>query len=263
MEGAHRAHEPRDRRRRLSADAAALWSGAAYERVAGLLAPVHERVVETLAIQAGERVLDIGTGTGAVAVRAARAGGEVVGLDVAADQLAKARPAIDEAGVDVELVEADCQEMPFPDARFDVVASVFGFIFAPDHTRSGAEAGRVCRPGGRLALTAWTYDEFSFVGDRLGRPYPPGEDAREWSKEAHARERLPDFDLRFEGGEWVVEEESADALWTLFSESVPPIKLWLDQLGAEEREEAKRAYCAVFPDGVLRREYVLILGTRG
>ncbi|HKP16906.1 MAG TPA: class I SAM-dependent methyltransferase [Gaiellaceae bacterium] len=223
---------------------------------------MHERVVDVLAIQPGERVLDIGTGTGAVAIRAARAGAEVVGLDVAAHQIAKARTAVADAGVDVELVEGDCQEMAFADARFDVVASVFGFIFAPDHTRSGAEAGRVCRSGGRLALTAWTYDEFSFVGDRLGRPYPPGDDAREWSNEAHARERLPDFDLRFEAGEWVVEEESADALWALFSESVPPIKLWLEQVGPAEREEAKRAYCAVFPDGVLRRDYVLILGTK-
>jgi SAM-dependent methyltransferase len=219
-------------------------------------------VVDALVIRPGEHVLDVGTGTGAVAIRAARAGGEVVGVDVSADQLAKARAAAADAGVQVELIECDCQEMPFPGARFDVVTSVFGFVFAPDHKRSGAELGRVCRPGARLALTSWTYDEFSFVGERLGREYPPGEDAREWSNEAHARERLGDFDLRFEPGRWVVEQESAEALWELLATSVPPMKVWLDRLSDEQREQAKQAYMAVFPDGVLRRDYVLILGTR-
>jgi SAM-dependent methyltransferase len=219
-------------------------------------------VVEALAISPGERVLDIGTGTGAVAVRAARAGADVVGVDISADQLSKARAAADEAGLEVELIECDCQDLPLPAAQFDAVASVFGFVFAPDHARAGAELARVCKPGGRLALTSWTYDEFSKIGEQLGRDTMPGEDAREWSNEDHARDRLSLFDLSIERGSWIVEQESAEALWDLLRTSVPPLKLWLDGLSDGERDRAKHAYSAAFPDGVLRREYVLMLGTR-
>ena len=243
-------------------DAAALWSGASYERVAELFAPVHDQVVETLAIRPGERLLDVGTGTGAVAIRAAVAGASVVGVDISADQLAKARSAVQEAGVEVELVECDCQEMPLADAEFDIVCSAFGFVFAPDHARAGSELARVCRPGGRLLVTSWTYDEFSMVGERLGREYPAGEDSREWANEQHARERLPGFDLRFNRGEWAVRQASADEMWELIRTSVPPLKLWLDALSDDELEQAKEAYSAIFPDGELRRDYVQILGTR-
>jgi SAM-dependent methyltransferase len=239
-----------------------VWSGATYERIAETFAPIHECMVEALAVRPSDRVLDVGTGTGAVAVRAARAGAEVVGVDISADQLTKARAAAAESGVNVDLLECDCQEMPLPDARFDAVVSAFGFVFAPDHTRAGAELARVCSSGGRLALTSWTYDRFSIVGEELGREYPPGEDSREWSDQEHARSRLPAFDLRFERREWSVEEKSADAVWELLSTSVPPLKAWLGGLDAAERERARQAYSAVFPDGVLRRDYVLILGTR-
>jgi cyclopropane fatty-acyl-phospholipid synthase-like methyltransferase len=80
-------------------DAAALWSGATYERVAAHFAPIHDRLVGQLAITAEERILDVGTGTGGVAIRAARAGADVVGVDVSADQLGKAAAAADAAGV--------------------------------------------------------------------------------------------------------------------------------------------------------------------
>jgi SAM-dependent methyltransferase len=219
-------------------------------------------VTEALLIQRGERVLDVGTGTGAVAIRAARSGAQVVAVDISTDQLAKARAAADAVGAAVELVEADCQQMPLGDAEFDAVVSVFGVVFAPDHTRAGSELARVCRPGGRLAMTSWTYDEFSMVGDRLGRDDLPGEDAREWSSESHARACLDGFDLSFERGQWVARSDSADAMWELIRTSVPPLKLWLDSVSDEERERARRAYSSVFPRGELRRDYVRIRGTR-
>ncbi len=219
-------------------------------------------MVEALGVVPGERFLDVGTGTGGVAVRAARAGVDVVGVDISSDQLEKALAASVEAGVPLELIECDCQEMPLEAASFDVAASAFGFVFAPDHARAGAELARVCKPGARIAISSWTYDEFSMVGERLGREYPPGEDSREWSDEAHAREKLPGFDLRFEPGTWRVEEASAEAVWELMSTSVPPIKAWLDGLDDRGRERARAAYSSCFPAGLLVRDYVLILATR-
>ena len=141
--------------RPVSGSAADTWSGASYERLAETYAPIHDRVVAALALEPGTRVLDVACGTGAVALRAARAGANVVGIDISPDQLAKARSAAAAAALNVHFDEGDCQELPYGDAEFDAVASTFGAIFAPDHERTAAELARVCRPGGRLALTAW------------------------------------------------------------------------------------------------------------
>lgn len=215
-----------------------------------------------LAPRTGERFLDVATGTGGVALRAAGTGAEVVGQDIAADQLGKARADAEAAGIAIEWIECDCQEMPLPDASFDAAASAFGMIFAPDHGRAGAELARVCKPGARIAITAWTNDAFAATADKVGRPRSPGDDPLLWSDEKHARDGLSGFDLRFEPGTWRVEEESADAVWELIETSVAPIKLWLAEQDEATRELAKRAYSEVFPDGVLERPYVLILGER-
>jgi SAM-dependent methyltransferase len=261
VEGSHRADQPRDRGASLS-DAAARWSGADYERVAETFAPIHDRIVELLALRPGARFLDVATGTGGVALRAARKGADVVGQDISADQLGKARAAAEAAGIAAEWIECDCQDMPLPDASFDAAASAFGMIFAPDHGRAGGELARVCKPGARIAVTAWPFDAFSETGERVGRPRSPGEDPRLWSDEEHARDSLAAFDLRFETGNWRVQEDSADALWELIATSVAPIKVWLAEQDEATRRAAKRMYSEVFPDGVLERAYVLILGTR-
>src|SRR5262249_8944920 len=150
------------------------WSGGSYERMAETFAPIHDRIVAALDVETGARVLDVACGTGGAALRAARAGAEVIGIDISADQLAKARRAAADAGLTIRFDEGDCQELPYGDAEFDAVPSAFGAIFAPDHRRTAAELARVCRPGGRLALTAWPVDEWSRVSERAGRTFPPG-----------------------------------------------------------------------------------------
>src|SRR5262249_12055254 len=131
LEGADGADEQGDRGGRLSRQAAD-WSGAAYERIAEAFVPTHERMVEELAPAAGERFRDLACGTGGVALIAARRGAEVTGLDISADQLGKARAAADEAGFSIRFDEGDAQSLPYDDAEFDVIASAFGIIFAPD-----------------------------------------------------------------------------------------------------------------------------------
>ena len=242
---------------------AVAWGGATYERIAETFAPIHHRVVAALELRPGERVLDLACGTGGIALRAARAGAEAVGLDISSDQLGKARRAAAEEGLQARFDEGDCQELPYPDASFDAVASVFGLIFAPTHALAADEVTRVTRQGGRLALTAWPDDDWSRLGARLGREYPPGDNAREWGREQYVRSLLGElFDLRFEWGEWTVERGSADELWELCSTSVPPLKAWLESLDAERYEQARRAYLEFFTGGVVRRAYLLALGTR-
>jgi SAM-dependent methyltransferase len=248
---------------RVSGSAADTWSGASYERIAETYAPIHDRVVETLGIRPGLRILDVGCGTGAVALGAARAGADVVGSDIAADQLAKARDAAGAAGVQIQFDEGDCQALPYDDASFDGVASVFGAIFAPDHRRAAGELARVCRPGGRLVFTAWPHDEWLEVGERAGRPSPGSPDATDWAGEEHVRDLLgAAFDLEFQTGEWRIEADSGEELWELTSTSMPPLRSWLAEQNEEVRAHAERVYRRYLAPGVLRREYVLVVGTR-
>ena len=239
------------------------WSGSSYERIAETYAPIHDRVVASLAIEPGTRVLDVACGTGGVALRAARTAADVVGVDITADQLAKARHAADEEELTIRFDEGDCQELPYGDGEFDAVASAFGAIFASDHQRTAAELARVCRPAGRLALTAWPQDEWLEVGERAGRPSPVGADATDWAREDHVRALLgPAFDLELQSGEWRIEAGSGEELWELVSTSMPPLRNWLMEQNDEVRARAERVYRGYLAPGVLEREYVLVMGVR-
>jgi ubiquinone/menaquinone biosynthesis C-methylase UbiE len=242
---------------------AEIWSGASYERLAATYAPIHDRVAALLAIEPGARVLDAACGTGAVALRAARAGANVVGVDISADQLEKARQAAAAEGLAIQFDEGDCQELPYGDADFDAVASSFGAIFAADHTRTAAELARVCRAGGRLVMTAWAKDAWSEVHTKAGRTFSHEADAREWSEEERIRELLGDaFEIELQTGSWRVEADSPAALWELLSNSMPPLRAWLAEQSDEKRARAEQVYLEFLAPGALEHEYVLILGTR-
>ena len=260
MEGSDPADEPCDRGASLS-DGAAAWSGATYERIAEAFAPVHQRIVETLSPSAGEPFLDLACGTGGIALIAARAGADVTGLDISADQIEKARAAAEDAGLSVRFDEGDAQSLPYPDCAFGVVASAFGIIFAPDHARAAAELTRVCRPDAGFAITTWTRDEWFQLGMRL-RPDYEGVTSQRWADQEYVCDLFPEAELSFERGEVTISAASADECWQLLSTSVPPLKAWLETLGPDERESAGRDYRQLLGDGALTREYVLILGTR-
>jgi ubiquinone/menaquinone biosynthesis C-methylase UbiE len=247
----------------VSGSAADTWSGASYERIAETFAPIHDRVVGALAVEPGTRLLDVACGTGGVALRAARAGADVTGIDISADQLAKARRAAEEEGLTIGFDEGDCQELPYRDAEFDTVASAFGAIFAPDHERTAAELARVCRRGGRLALTAWPADHWSETHARAGRTFVEDVDAREWANEEHVRALLGRaFHLELQSGEWRIEADSGEELWELASTSMPPLRAWLAEQSEEARARAEKVYLEALASGVLARNYVLVLGTR-
>jgi ubiquinone/menaquinone biosynthesis C-methylase UbiE len=243
--------------------AAEVWSGASYERLAETFAPIHDRVVEALALEPGTRVLDAACGTGGVALRAARAGADVVGIDISADQLAKARRAAEAEGLAIRFDEGDCQELPYADAEFDAVASTFGVVFAPDHGRAANELARVCRPGGKLVLTAWPKDAWSDLHAKAGRTFSPESDAREWADEEHVRTLLGGtFELEFQHGDWRIEAESGEALWELVSNSMPPLHAWLAEQDEGQRGHAERVYRKFLEPGVFERQYRLVLGRR-
>jgi SAM-dependent methyltransferase len=218
-------------------------------------------MVERLEVRSGDRFLDLACGTGGIALVAARAGADVTGLDISADQLAKARVAADDAGLTIRFDEGDVLALPYADASFDAVASAFGVIFAPDHRRAAGELTRVCRPDARIAITSWTDDAWFRLNERLRPDYESLASAR-WGNQEYVSDLLPDFELRFHRGESTIAAASNDECWQLLSTSVPPLKAWLDTLDDAGRADAQREYLTLIEDGALTREYILVTGER-
>ena len=151
------------------------WGSGDYTKVAWLTVPVAEHLVETVGLRPGSRVLDVATGTGHVAIAAARRFCEVTGIDYVPALLATAERRAAAEGLTVEFADADAERLPFPDGTFDTVLSSIGVMFTADHTRAAAELLRVCRPGGRLGIASWTPS--GFIGRLLatvaGHAAPP------------------------------------------------------------------------------------------
>lgn len=252
-------------------DASEIWGQGTYERLAARLAPVQDQLVDLLQIAKGERVLDVATGTGEVAVRAARAGGIVTGIDIAEPMLAKALERAKEEGSEIAFDLGDAEYLPYEDACFDVVVSNFGLVMAPDHANVASELARVACPGARLGFSAWK------PNPKLGELYRrfteepiEGRELYEWGREDHVEDMLgDDFELEYEDGTLWLEGESGEELWKLFSESAPLVVALVKQLDEQKREEFHRAFVEFYEsyattDGSIRapRRYLLVLGRR-
>ncbi|GIG38222.1 class I SAM-dependent methyltransferase [Cellulomonas pakistanensis] len=176
----------------------AMWALGDYPALAAeVIAPLGPALVEAVGVRPGERVLDVAAGSGNAAVPAALAGGRVVASDLTPALLEAGRRAAEARGVALDWQEADAEALPFPAGAFDVVTSCVGVMFAPRHAVAAAELMRVCRPGGRVGLLAWTPG--GFIGQLFAtmKPYlpapPPGvQPPPLWGDEAHVRGLLGD-----------------------------------------------------------------------
>ena len=158
------------------------WGLGRYERTARRLLPAAQAVVQSAALQAGERVLDLGCGTGNAAFLAAACGAHVTGVDPASRLLDVARERAASEGAEITFLSGEAASLPVGDATTDVILSVFAVIFAPDALAAAAEMSRVLTPGGRVVLSAWipqgTMFEYTAaaseaVRNALGAPPPP------------------------------------------------------------------------------------------
>lgn len=187
-----------DEDRRLKARHRALWAAGDYPRVAAELIPQFgPELVRAAGVRAGQRVLDVGAGSGNAAIPAAELGATVTASDLTPELFDAGRRVAAERGVDLEWAEADAEALPFGDDTFDVVLSSVGAMFAPRHQVVADELVRVARPGGTIAMINWTPQ--GFIGNLFATmapyapPPPPGASPPPlWGDEGHVRELFGD-----------------------------------------------------------------------
>lgn len=141
------------------------WASGDYAIVASQLNIVSEFLCEAAALRAGQKVLDVATGSGNTALAAARRNCDVTGIDYVPELLRRAQDRAETERVKLTLLEGDAEDLPFPTNSFDAVLSTFGAMFAPNQEQTAKELARVCKPGGIIGMSNWPKD--SFIGQML------------------------------------------------------------------------------------------------
>jgi ubiquinone/menaquinone biosynthesis C-methylase UbiE len=207
-----------------------LWGAGDYPAIAELIASAGVKAVEAAAVSGDDKVLDVACGAGNATIPAAKIGAEVTGLDLTPRLLEVGKANADEAGVEIEWVEGDAEQLPFEDASFDVVMSVFGSMFAPDHKAAADEIARVMKPGGRMAICAWTPDGHTghFFAITAAHMPPPPEGFQPpvlWGDEEHVRQLFDGsgVELAFERTAVDFVFDSTDALLEEYSTKLGPL----------------------------------------
>jgi len=152
----------------------ATWSAGDFGEIAKSYRSGAEDFVNRLNLQAGMTVLDVACGTGNLAFPAARLGAVVTGVDIAPNLIKQARENAEREGLQVQFDEGDAEALPYGDASFDAVVTMFGAMFAPRPELVAAELKRVCKPGGIIAMANWT--PTGFIGQMfkiVAKPVPP------------------------------------------------------------------------------------------
>lgn len=177
----------------LKARLKATWMDGDYDTFSRYLESSAAEFLDRLAIAPGASLLDVACGSGQLALMAARRGVVATGVDIATNLVETARRRAATEGLEVRFDEGDAEDLPYDSASFDVVASVYGAMFAPRPELVAAELLRVCRPGGVVAMANWTPE--GFIGQMFrtfarfiapaGMPAPAL-----WGDEAVVRERI-------------------------------------------------------------------------
>ncbi len=172
----------------------ATWMAGNFGEIAKNTARIAEEFVDRLVIRPGVHALDVACGSGNVAIPMARAGAVVTGVDIAPNLLGQARERAASESLAISFDEGDAEQLPYEDASFEVVASMFGAMFAPRPELVISEMARVLKSGGLLAMANW--NPASFTGDMFRAtakhvPPPAGLPAPLlWGDEPTVRERL-------------------------------------------------------------------------
>ncbi len=246
-----------------------MWSSFAPTAV--FTTPSAAHLVSFAQVQPGEMLLDVGSGTGVVAITAARAGARVSAIDLTPELVEQAKingQIAKQPQIDWRV--GDAEQLPWPDASFDVVLSQFGHMFAPRPEVTIAEMRRVLKPGGRVAFATWPPEHFvgrmfSFVG--RNSPPPPAGAAPPplWGAVPVITERLAKgFDAPFfERGTMTISALSLPHFREFMERSVGPIQKLVERLAGEPdklqmiRDEFEAMAAPYYRDNQMHQSYLL------
>jgi ubiquinone/menaquinone biosynthesis C-methylase UbiE len=207
-----------------------LWSSGDYPSAMHVIASVGPLVVDRAPVSGDDVVLDVACGSGNATIPAAKIGAKTTGLDITPELLEAGKKAAAKAGVEIEWVVGDAQDLPFDDASFDVVTSVFGCMFAPDHRKTAEELARVLKPGGRLVVAAWIPEGnfgqmFRTIASHMPAPPEGFQPPPLWGKEDHVREIFEGTGIDLDLGPTAVEftADSPEAYLEEMERDLPPM----------------------------------------
>jgi SAM-dependent methyltransferase len=169
------------------------WMAGNYDYFSRFMESSAVQFLDHLPLRPGDRMLDVACGSGQLALLAARRGARVTGIDIATNAIEAARGRARAEGLDARFDEGDAEELAFPDEAFDLVATIFGAMFAPRPDRVARELVRVSRRGGTIAMANWTKEGFigrmfQVIGKFIAPPGMPS--PLLWGDETSVRERL-------------------------------------------------------------------------
>jgi SAM-dependent methyltransferase len=255
--------------------AASMWDagGRGYDEISFGISDALAHAAQRLNPKAGQKILDVATGTGWSARNAARMGADVTAIDISADLLSAAKElsATLEPRIDFQL--ADAERLPFSEGTFDGIISTFGVMFAANHAQAAAELARACKKGGRLSLATWVpggavAEFFGIVAKHADAP-PPEESPLAWGDPDHVTKLLgEDFELTFERGWNNAYYDDVDEIWDWFARGFGPVKQLLGNLDAAGRAAFKSdvdAYHSHYQTEAglhVKREYLVVIGRR-
>ncbi len=229
----------------------ATWATGDFHQIGRQIVVVSEALVEAVDPHAGARVLDVACGSGNTALVAARRFCEVTGVDYVPALLERARRRAAAEGSEIEFRIGDAQALPFLDASFDTIVSVFGVMFAPDQAGTAAELLRVCRPGGRIGLASWMPDGIAadFFGTHARyNPPPPGlPQATRWGTAVALDELFGEGAGEIRSEVRVVRQyyRSVDHAVELYARWFGPTARTMEMLDAPSRDRLRRDLAAV------------------
>ena len=264
----------------LKARHRAMWASGDYpSMVETFLLPLGPRLVDACDIGPGMRVLDVAAGTGNASIPAAQRGAHVTASDLTPELLDAGRQRPEAAGLELDWVVADAENLPFDDESFDVVMSAIGVMFAPHHQIAADELVRVCRPGGTIGLLSWTPEGmigglFRTMGPFAPPPPPGAQPPPKWGGEEHVRELFGDrvhFAAMERGALEVTAFERPDDYAEHFKQRYGPTIATQANARANGREavfeQALRTFCRDCNVGTpeharFAMEYLVAVGTR-
>jgi SAM-dependent methyltransferase len=200
-----------------------VWSIGDYSAMAGQYEGAAADLVARADLRPGMRVLDIATGTGNVAIAAARAGGQVTGIDITPEFFDEAEARALEAGLLISWDEGDAAELPYVDASFDRVLSAFGLMFVHDGAAATREVVRVLRPGGVFAFCNWApRGPVRAVADAMAGPGgATGLAELLWGESDQVRDLFAGLDV-------AIEFDEGEVAW-LFADAEEGVR-WLEEV---------------------------------